>query len=181
LVGSYSQQSGILRNPTYVGRVVWNKRKNKRIPRTSRKIQNVRPQDDWIEYRDESLRILPDELFDKVQARLADIRRRHKLKNTGGRPPRYLFSGLLKCSSCGGSYSVANGRYYRCSSQTNGRDVLCSQKKGINKGSAEALLLTDIKRQLLEPGFVKEVSKRIRAEARKRSAPTVKSDVPACP
>ncbi len=36
--------------------------------------------------------------------------------------------------------------------------------------------MTDIKRQLLAPDFVKEITKRIRAEARKQSAPTVKAD-----
>ncbi len=170
LVGSYTKASGILRNPIYTGRVVWNKRKNKKVPRTSRRIQNLRSQDDWIVYEDESLRIMSDELFDRVQSRLADIRRRHK-KNTGGRPARYLFSGLLKCASCGGSYSVANGRYYRCSSQTNGRDTFCEQKKGIDKGRTDTELLTDIKSQLLDPELVKVVTKRIRKEVSRSMAP----------
>ena len=175
LTGSYTKASGILRNPIYTGRVVWNKRKNKKVPRTGRKIQNLRTRDDWIVHEDESLRIMPDELFDVVQARLADIRRRHKVRNTGGRPSRYLFSGILKCGSCGANYAMANARYYRCTSQTNGRDVLCDQKKGIDKSLAETELLADIKAQLLAPGFVKEIARTIRKQAKKEATPRKRS------
>jgi len=65
--------------------------------------------------------------------------------------------------------NVRNGIHYRCSSQTNGRDVFCDQRRLLRRDKIEDLLLTDIKRQLLAPDFVQEITRRIRAEARKRA------------
>ena len=91
-----------------------------------------------------------------------------RLENRMGRPPKYLFPGLLKCASCGGYYSVRNGSHYVCSSQSNGRESLCGQKQLIRKDTIETELLADIKRQLLAPGFMKEISKEIRCRTRAR-------------
>lgn len=165
LLGCRAKASGILRNPIYTGRVTWNKRTGKKVPGTGRRIQERRPEAEWIEYHDESLRIVSDDLFDRVQARLRAARNNTNAANKRGRPPKYLLSGLLKCGSCGAHYTVRNGIHYRCSSQSNGRDNFCEQKRLIRREKAEDLLLADIKRQLLEPGFVKQISKRIRKEA----------------
>jgi len=88
------------------------------------------------------------------------------------RPPRYLFSGLLKCASCGGNYSIRNGKHYACSSQSNGRNSLCDQKQLIRKDVVEVELFADIKEQLLDPGFVKKVTKQIQSEFRQKPAKT---------
>ena len=170
LLGSHTKATGILRNPIYKGLDTWNKRTGKKVPGTGRRIQKRRPVAEWIGVRDESLRIVSDKLFDQVQARLRGARAATNSENKMGRPPRYLFSGLLKCASCGGNYSVRNGKHYCCSSQSNGRDVLCKQKQYIRKDRVESALLGDIKRQLLAPDFMKEITKRIRAEARKPAA-----------
>src|SRR5690606_3900168 len=122
--GAHSKASGILRNPIYAGRCVWNKRKGKKVPGTAQRIQHRRPDSEWIEYADESLRIVTDELWNAAQARLSASR---KGSNGKGRPARYLLSGVLKCACCGGSYVMANDRNYRCSSQTNGRESVCTQ------------------------------------------------------
>ena len=75
-------------------------------------------------------------------------------------------SGLLKCASCGSSYTVWNGRSYTCSSQTNGRDIFCEQKKYIFRPMVERKLLGGIKEQLLDPKVVAAMSKEIRKLAR---------------
>ena len=165
LLGSHSKASGILRNPIYTGRATWNKKAGKKVPGTGRRIQTLRPESEWIEHYDQDLRIVSDKLFDAVQARLRDARQRYGRQ--AGRPARYLFSGILKCASCGGHYSVINQNYYRCTSQSNGRDGLCSQRRGVRIDRVSSVLLADIKKQLLSPGFAKEMTKRIRAEARK--------------
>ena len=133
---------------------------------TGRRIQKRRPDSEWIGIENESLRVVSDKIFDCVQARLFSTREKQSAENKRGRPPRYLFSGILKCASCGGNYSVRNGKHYTCSSQSNGRDGLCEQRQYIRKDKVEVGLLDDIKRQLLDPEFVKEITKRIRALAR---------------
>ena len=175
LQGSHTKASGMLRNRIYAGRVTWNKVSGKMVPGTGKRIHKRRPDCEWIEYRDESLRIVSDEVFETVQDRLAVQRKRQNGKR--GRPPRYLFSGVLTCASCGGSYVVNNGSHFRCSSHTNGRDSLCEQKRSIRKGKVESELLADIKRQLLDPDFAKAMAKRVRAEAG-RSSTTNSDDHP---
>ena len=118
LVGSHSKASGILRNPIYAGAVTWNKRRGKKFPGTSQRIQHRRPESEWITHADESVRIISNELFEEVRKRLKMARKKVHANNKGGRPAKYLFSGLLKCAACGGHYVLYNGRQYRCSSNT---------------------------------------------------------------
>ncbi len=176
LLGSHSKATGILRNPIYKGLETWNKRTGKKVPGTGRRIQRRRPDSEWIEFQDESLRIVSDKLWQRVQDRLRVARASTSPENKRGRPPRYLLTGLLICDSCGGHYIIRNGKDYGCSSQGNGRDVFCDQRIMIKRADCEERLLSGIKEQLLDPAFAKEATRRVRAEARKQSAPTVKAD-----
>lgn len=171
LLGSYTKASGILRNSIYTGRVTWNKRKGKKVPGTARRIQIRRPDSEWIEYRDESLRIVSDEIWERVQARLMKSRHTAHANNKGGRPSRYLLSGLMTCASCGGHYVLRNGRSYCCSSHTNGRDSLCSQRRTLKRETVESNMLEGIKREYLAPSVLKELSKQVQAALRQMKRP----------
>ncbi len=167
IIGSYAKASGILRNPIYKGTDTWNKRIGKKRPGTGKRVQSRRPESEWIQNQDESLRIVSDALWAKVDKRLYRARKTTNGENRRGRPPKYLLSGLLKCASCGSSYTVWNGRSYTCSSQTNGRDVFCKQKKYIFRSMVERKLLGGIKEQLLDPKVVAAMAKEINKLARK--------------
>ncbi|MEX0708060.1 MAG: recombinase family protein [Woeseia sp.] len=171
LLGSHAKASGILRNPIYKGAVTWNKRAGKKVPGTGRRIQNRRPDTEWIAYHDESLRIVPDKLWQAAQDRLYGARAATCPENKKGRPPRYLLTGLLLCDSCGSSYVVRNGRSYGCSSHANGRDALCDQRAMLSRERVEETFLAGIKAQLLDPKVIKAMTKQIQAEARKQSVP----------
>ncbi len=166
IIGSYAKASGILRNPIYKGTDTWNKRIGKKRPGTGKRVQKRRPESEWIQVQEESLRIVSDTLWGKVEKRLQRARKTTNGENRRGRPPKYLLSGLLKCASCGSSYTVWNGRSYTCSSQTNGRDIFCEQKKYIFRPMVERKLLGGIKEQLLDPKVVAAMSKEIRKLAR---------------
>ncbi len=167
LLGSHTKASGILRNRIYKGVDTWNKRAGKKRPGTGKRIQKLRPESEWIGVHDEALRIVSDELFDCVQARLKAARARTSPENRVGRPPRYLLTGLLICDSCGSHYIVRNGKDYGCSSQGNGRDALCDQRIMIKKGDVEQKLLSGIKEQLLDPEFSKAMAREIRKRGRR--------------
>lgn len=124
ILGSYTKATGILRNPIYRGCVTWNRRKAKKVPGTAQRIMRKRPDGEWMEYQDESLRIVSDATWKNVQERLRAARARAHHRNKGGRPARYLLSGLMTCGSCGGHYVLRDGRAYACSSTSNGRDSL---------------------------------------------------------
>ena len=168
LAGAHTKASGILRNPIYTGRHTWNKRKGKKRPGTAQRVQTRRPDAEWIESYDESLRVVPDDLWNGVQARLQASRRGSSGR---GRPNRYLLSGVLKCASCGGSYVMANDRNYRCSSHTNGRDSICGQRRIVNRRKAEDRLLAGIKSELSTPKVIKEMARQVRARLRDMDRP----------
>ena len=171
IIGTYSKADGILRNPIYTGRIIWNRRKAKKIPGTARRIMKRRPNDEWIEYQDESLRIISDQLWSQVQTRLEAAREKAGKYNRGGRPTRYLLSGLITCASCGGHYVLRNGKAYSCSSHTNGRKTVCVQRKTLKRERLESALLQGIKAEFLAPGVVRELSKRVHAQLRQVKRP----------
>lgn len=164
IIGSKTKASGILRNTIYIGKPAWGKRVNRRRPGTANKLQRRRPESEWDVITDESLRIIPEKLWGRVQKRLNATKRNGGAK---GRPPKYLLTGLLKCGSCGASYVVRNGRSYSCSSQTNGRNHACEQKGYIFRPMLERELLAGIKAQLLDDNLVKRMAREIRKRAKR--------------
>jgi hypothetical protein len=87
-----------LRNPIFRGDHTWNKSKGKKRPGTGRRTQKLRLASEHVVHHDESLRIVSDDLWARVAKRLEAAR--HSVSVKGGKPARYLLSGLLKCSSC---------------------------------------------------------------------------------
>ena len=79
----------------------------------------------------------------------------------GGKPARYLLSGLLKCSSCSASYIMRNERNCVCGSHTNGRGSLCSQRRPINQAKTEERLLTGIRAKLAAPALIKHMTRAV--------------------
>jgi site-specific DNA recombinase len=125
------------------------------------------------------LRIVSDELWHNVQGRLRAARGRAHATNLRGRPARHLLSGLLVCNCCGAHYTVRNGKAYTCSSSSNGRDVLCTQRTYLPRGDVETTLLEGIKAQLAAPKVVRERERQIRLAARKPSGPDPKVELAA--
>ena len=48
LVGTAKMCTGILRREQYIGEVVWNRRKSKKVPGTSKRVYDLRPESEWI-------------------------------------------------------------------------------------------------------------------------------------
>ena len=59
--------NGILDNPKYIGRWVWNKTRTRRDARTGRCRQVPKPESEWVVVEDEALRIISQALWDRVQ------------------------------------------------------------------------------------------------------------------
>lgn len=65
----------ILRNPLYCGRMRWNVSQFVRDPDSGKHQRRPRPKTDWVEHRDESLRIISDQLYEQAKARTRVARR----------------------------------------------------------------------------------------------------------
>jgi len=101
----------ILRNPLYCGRMRWNVSQFVRDLNTGSHKRRARPKTDWVEHQDEALRIVPDELYERAQARTRAAVNSDKRLKSGGRA-KYLLRGLLVCDVCRAHYVIADARCY---------------------------------------------------------------------
>ena len=160
LVGTAKQFTGILRRELYIGQVIWNRRRTKKVPGTSKRIAEIRPESDWIIQDHPELRIIDDALWSRVQARLKQCRKKaHKNnKRSRGRPSKYLLSGLMKCGECGANFIMRDTRAYACSSNTNGGRHLCDNEIRVNREIAEGAILEDVKIRLLSDSAISYIT-----------------------
>ena len=79
---------------------------------------------------------------------------------------RYIFSGLLRCSECGGNYTLLNKRTYRCAGFLNGR--ICSNNRHVRRETLERVLLADSKTALSSDEVLLEIEHRVRHALRAR-------------
>ncbi len=157
IYGDQKKGFGVLFNPLYVGKYVWNRTKRVINPDTKGRQHKLRDESEWVTNEIPELRIVPDDLWRRVQAR----RRREaseaaaRGKRPGGRPPRYLLSGFLKCGVCGGSYVMMNERYYGCATHKDRGSTICPNNKRVSRAVAEQKLLAGVKQKLLSPENIK--------------------------
>jgi site-specific DNA recombinase len=98
-----------LRRDLYHGVVIWNRTRKRDT--WGRHKQHGRAEADWIQREDETLRIVPEDLWQRVQARLTTKRAAYAATN--GEPKamtakvsRYLLSGFVECGLCHGRLTV---------------------------------------------------------------------------
>ena len=109
---SKSTVANILRNETYIGWTVFNKRDKKTVGR------QFKPKEEWIIIKNTHEPIVGERLFNRVQKLIEE----RQPKNTPAQvtASQYLLSGLMRCGKCGGAYGVTGyGRerkyaYYNC-------------------------------------------------------------------
>ena len=149
-----SRGIGILGNPIYNGKQVWNRSQWTKDPTTGRRRRTERPPTDWIITYHQELQIIDDDLWRAVQARkIAQHRttqqQKETGKNSGGRTSKYLLSGLLKCGQCGKPYTIQGRTHYGCSGHKNQGESICTNKLTVKRATLENVLLIDIKKTLL--------------------------------
>lgn len=108
----------ILLNRRCVGKTVWNTKRKVRVPGTSKRVYRPRPESEWTMLDPPHLRIVSDELFAAAGRRFEKVKQLYGRVGNEGKglivgPRRYLFSGLLKLSECGGSITRKRSRQER--------------------------------------------------------------------
>ena len=151
----------MLANDIYRGEFIWNRSKWTKDPDSGIRRRKERPRSEWIVQAAPELRLVSDELWNAVQARIhARVETFAVGRTSGSRRggvPRHLLSGLLECEECGSKLIISGARnaVYVCSSQRNGGQHACSNALSAKKALAEDLILTNLKEQLLQPAAVK--------------------------
>ncbi|MFT8807222.1 recombinase family protein [Gluconobacter sp.] len=146
--GHVSRGTGILNNELYAGVLVWNRQRFIKDPITEKRVSRPNPEHLWIRTEVPELRIVPDDLWQAVQARQKKIAakvgpcpantwegraRRLHLANR----PMSLLSGLLSCGCCGGKIGIiVNGRF-GCLNHS--RRGICDNNRTIVREKAEAV------------------------------------------
>lgn len=169
----------ILHNERYRGVVVFGKtRKHKKSD--DKRIQRPGIEGDKVRREFPDQRIVSDELWHAVQKRIADIKAVYgergrngglsKGGNSAGNP--YIFSGLLKCSECGGSLVIVSGKgkghadsQYGCLNNAN--RATCKNDTRIRRDVLEAQLLAHLQNEVLQPEVIEYALNRFEAELTK--------------
>jgi DNA invertase Pin-like site-specific DNA recombinase len=162
----------ITNNELYRGVRVWNRTEKLLHPMKGRKAKRVRPQSEWIRVDVPDLRIVSDELWNRVQQ--VNQQMKDKLYGTrlGGlnrsaQSRTYLFSGIMNCGLCDGKFAVIIGGEpskvrYGCKNHRF-RDT-CSNKLTIKWQPLEQQLIAAISKNLLDPQLEQQRIKDFRAQ-----------------
>jgi site-specific DNA recombinase len=169
----------ILRNDRYRGLVTWGRTRKESNPRTGRKVR--RPSDP-AEVRTLQMpeqRIVSDELWNQVHERIAHVkqvygdagRRGGLLRGRSATSP-YLFSGLLKCGTCGARITLVAGRgknhrqaQYGC--PRNASRGTCRNTLRVGREDLERQLLAHIQEEVLRPEVIAYALDRFEQELKK--------------
>lgn len=167
--GNTARGQGLLLNERFVGRVVWNKRRSVKDPKTGRRITRTNPESEWVTQDVSGLRILDDRLFEAARARRLEAgtpASRRKPKTIR------LLSGLLRCGACGSGMAVLgsdrSGPRVRCS--RNRESGSCKNAARYYLEKIERLVLDRLKVQIDNPALMGQFVEAYLAERRALSA-----------
>lgn len=148
--GHAGRGSGILNNELYIGRLVWNRQRYVKDPDTGKRLARMNPAEAWIITDVPHLRIVDDDLWQAAKARQASTRSVMKAGIVRARRPRYLFSGLTRCGSCGGGFVLSSHDLLTCfNARSRGT---CTNRRSIKRQEVEARALRAMRERFFEPG-----------------------------
>ncbi|MBU2360055.1 MAG: recombinase family protein [Alphaproteobacteria bacterium] len=166
IYGNDKRGTGILNNELYLGRLVWNRQRFIKDPDTGKRQARMNKPEDWIIEQVPDLRIVGDDLWEAVKAR-QKATRSLAIRN-GIRAVRrmkratHLFTGMLKCGTCGGGFIQVGKQYYGCANTRN--KGTCGNRLTIKREDFEARVLSGLKDQLLHPDLIAEYVRAYQAE-----------------
>lgn len=169
LIGSAKRLNGILANPIYSGRPVFNRQRFIKDPETGKRIAKPNPPETWLYQDVPALRIVPTEVWEAVQAR------RMAAAGKGGaytlRRPKTLLSGLVRCEECGTPMALCNG-YFRCTAH--GTAGTCGNNRGVRADRLEGMVLDGLRAAMDDEELVSEYTRHLRATLARLTAETEK-------
>ena len=157
IYGHVKRGTGMLNCETYIGRVIWNKRKYLKTP-DGRRVPRNNPESAWKIQDQPDLRIIDDILSHRVKNRQKKIHDKSKnIREALGKDvptgpgPKYLFSGMMACGECGASYVVVNRNEYGCSTYRNRGAAACSNDLRVRRDLIESRIFSSFKEFLFTP------------------------------
>ena len=172
--GHATRRTGVLRNDLYRGKLVWNKQRYVKDPKTGKRLARVNPRESWIWRDAEDLRIVSNESWDRVQARLDSINESPRVQKAKvakfweKRRPKHLLTGIAVCGICSGPLATVGKDYLSCSAAR--RTGKCQSTRTIRRAQLENAVLGTLKNNLMKPELVEEFITAYHAEINRTAA-----------
>jgi DNA invertase Pin-like site-specific DNA recombinase len=152
--GHVDRGTGILNNEAYRGRLIFNRRKFRKNPKTEKREARMNGESSWVIVDVPELRIIDDALWDRVKQRQIAVRDNYEATTTNKlnrtHRPSYLLSGILRCAHCGGPYAISGKDRYSCTNRGKKLPLdhldgsVCTNSKTISRQELEDRVLTCI-------------------------------------
>ena len=143
MVGSAKRKNGILNNELYKGTIAYNRQRFVKDPSTGKRVSRVNPESEWLRQDVPELRIINEELWQRVQRR-RESRGGPQIHKQRG--PQRLLSGLIYCGCCGAKYNIATKDHMRCSARTN--SGICDRSRNVRMSDVEWRVLVSLEQHL---------------------------------
>ncbi|HXG70470.1 MAG TPA: recombinase family protein [Gemmatimonadaceae bacterium] len=168
----FGSVSRLLANERFTGVQIWGQRRFERRPGTNQTVARPVDRGEWRIVQRPDLRIVNDELWRTVQQRrsvVAGVARQAGSGLMRGRNAklhsRHLFSGFLRCGTCGGAVTVVSGGYgssrYGCPRHSKNGDAACTNRLTIRAKVADQVLLAGLQAALLRPETVNYIAEQL--------------------
>ena len=144
--GHRARGTGILRNELYIGVRVWNRTATVRNPETGRRITKVKPKHEHLRVEVPDLRILDQDRWNAVQARLPNRKNKRYRKRQ-----KYLLSGKMKCGECGRNFIALGSQHevkFGCGARRERTN--CSNRRIISRAIIDNCVLVALLQRLLK-------------------------------
>lgn len=153
----------ILHNERYSGTLIYGRTTQIRNPGTGKMTQRMHPEAEWQRSYHPELRIIEEDLWEKVNAERARKNFAGHTRNGGlnrtDKSRAYFLSGLLVCGVCGSNYHLRSHGRYCCSNYMwrNG----CSNSATFRREDIEGVLIAALSNNLQNPQLRKSLSKSV--------------------
>ena len=149
IVGTHKRLLGVIQNPIYNGRFVYNRVTMKLDPETRRRISRPNDAADHVEASFPELKIIDDDLWQAVQDARAE---RAAAPLTLRRRPKHFLSGLVRCGECRSTYQVVDRQRWGCSRRY--AKGTCGNNRRVATAELAGRVLAGLQEQLLSPDAV---------------------------
>jgi site-specific DNA recombinase len=151
--GNPTRGTGIINNELYVGRLVWNRLRYLKDPGTGKRVSRLNPEEEWVIQDVPELRIIDQDSWNAVKERQRSLALTPTVAGNNGlndrRRPKHLFSGLVRCGTCGSGFSMISKDLLGCSAARN--KGTCKNRLTIRRDALEASVLEGLRSHLMEP------------------------------
>ena len=154
----------VLKNERYLGRTVWNTSRWVKNPATGKRKRLERPRSEWRHREDPHLRVVPDDLWAAAQARFNRTYTGGRSAGSGSRGCASLFSGLMRCGTCLGSFGVV-GRKVKagvtytslgCATNRSRGDAICPNHRTISDERLTTHVIAKLQEMASSPELLAE-------------------------